>query len=298
MKSEDNYYEILGVSVESDQQEITRAFKQALKELPENPVEAAKRRDQLEKSYYFLGDELRRFEYDRMKFNKKLPVSSADNKPLFSEPTSASNALRRKESFPQYPSSSSPGPDRGNIGGHNEDKRPNPAILIGLFLFVFVLGKVWLPGDVPSSPPRNMPAFNYNWPQPAFDPLKLPPNGEVHYYITSQPMAPFSIDTAEGANYFIKLVDGESGAVAVTIFVRGGELVETKIPLGNYKFRYASGYDWYGEEYLFGAGTICAKADKDFHFYQYDQGVMGHKVSLIKHVDGNLHTRQIDPGRF
>lgn len=298
MKSDDNYYEILGVSTEADQQEITRVFKQALKELPEDPAKAAQRRKQLEKAYYFLGDEMRRFEYDRMKFNKKLSASSTENRPLLSEPNTPSNALHSKESFPQYPPNSSPWSDRKNTGSHNENKRPNPAILIGLFLFVFILGKVWLPGNVPSSPPQNRPAFNYNWPQPDFAPLGLPPNGEVHYYTAGQPMAPFSIDTAEGANYFVKLVDGKSGAVAATIFIRGGELVETAIPLGNYKFRYASGYDWYGEEYLFGAGTICAKAEEDFNFYQYDQGVMGHKVSLRKHVDGNLHTRQMDPGKF
>jgi hypothetical protein len=38
----------------------------------------------------------------------------------------------------------------------------------------------------------------------------------------------------------------------MTIFVRGGENVETLVPLGSYYVRYASGTTWYGHDHLFG----------------------------------------------
>lgn len=53
----------------------------------------------------------------------------------------------------------------------------------------------------------------------------------------------------------------------MTIFVRGGENVETLVPLGSYYVRYASGTTWYGHDHLFGDyHTGYSKADEVFNF--------------------------------
>lgn len=41
MKPDENYYEILRLAADADQQEITQVFKQALKELPKDPAESS-----------------------------------------------------------------------------------------------------------------------------------------------------------------------------------------------------------------------------------------------------------------
>lgn len=300
MKPEDNYYEILGIATNASQEEITRVFKQALQELSGDLTEAAGRRNQLEKAYYILGDEMRRFEYDRIMFNKKTPEPKIEYKPPSSEPAKDRSAFRHhpplSQRDPYYDRFTSASRDRKQ----GSDKRPSTWVLVGLFLFVFLVGKVWLPEDVPNSGLKSLSAVNPDsyMPQPDIPPLELPLGGEVHYYTAGEPLAPLSINTAAGSNYFIKLVDRNTGAQVMTLFVRGGEWVETKVPLGNYELSYASGQDWYGEEHLFGAGTICAKADPEFRFYQDDTSIMGHTLSLIKQADGNLHTRRITAKEF
>jgi len=289
MKPEDNYYEILGIAADARQEEITRVFKQALQELPEDLDEASARRKLLEKAYYFLGDEMRRFEYDRIMFNRRTPEPAEDTS---------------TERPPQPLSPQDPYYDRfanaSRTKNQESDKRPSAWVLAGLFLFVFILGKAWLPGYIPESEQKNLPAVDpYSYmPQPDIPPLELPPGGQVHYYSAGEPLAPLSINTAIGSNYFIKLVDPNTGAQVMTLFVRGGQRVKTNVPLGNYELRFASGTDWYGEEYLFGAETVCAKADPEFRFYQDDTSIMGHTLSLIKQADGNLHTRRITAKEF
>ncbi len=293
MKPEDNYYEILGVAVDVSQEEIARAFKQALKELPEDPAELAGTRNQLEKAYYVLGDEMRKFEYDQVMFNTKFPASNSDTKPPSYEPDSTVNAFRSDQPLSKQDQYYDRFASASRNRKQGKDKRPSAWILAGLFLFVYVLGKAWLPGDVPEPGPENLPAVNSDslMPQPDIPPLQLPPGGEVHYYTGGEPLAPFSVNTAEGSNYFVKLVDPDTKTEVVTLFVRGGEWAETKVPLGNYELRYASGQDWYGEEYLFGTGTVCVRASQEFRFYQNESGFMGHTVILIKQAGGNLNTR-------
>lgn len=300
MKPEDDYYEILGIAADASQEEITRVFKQALRELPEDMKEAAGRRNQLEKAYYVLGDEMRRFEYDRIMFDKKSPETKIEVKPSPSEAARDRSTFRHHQPLSQRDTYYDRFASASSARNQGSDKRPSVWVLVGLFLLVFVLGKVWLPGGVPRPGLENLPAVNTDsyMPQPDIPPLELPPGGEVHYYTGEEPLAPFSIDTAAGINYFIKLVDRATGAQVMTLFVRGGQRVKTNVPLGNYELRFASGTDWYGEEYLFGTGTVCAKADQEFRFYQDDTRIMGHTLSLIKQADGNLRTRRITPTEF
>jgi hypothetical protein len=52
----------------------------------------------------------------------------------------------------------------------------------------------------------------------------------------------------------------------MTVFVRGGETVETRAPLGKFIVKYASGDTWYGYDHLFGPDTTYTKADETFIF--------------------------------
>ncbi len=101
-----------------------------------------------------------------------------------------------------------------------------------------------------------------------------------------------------GTNYFIKLVDVDTGNTAVTVFVQGGQNVNTKVPLGIYEFRYASGENWYGENDLFGPQTVYMKANDRLSFHMNGQQIVGHTVTLINRIDGNMHTQVINKSKF
>ena len=128
--------------------------------------------------------------------------------------------------------------------------------------------------------------------------LDLPPNGEVHYFEQKESIAPFNINTQPNTNYFIKLVDHNTGQLALTIFVRGGQNVNIQVPLGSYELRYALGTNWYGEDQLFGPGTAFEKADTILAFYRNGNQVVGNTVSLIRQVNGNMPTTEINKANF
>lgn len=108
--------------------------------------------------------------------------------------------------------------------------------------------------SAPTPPPFNEPI------------VALPDNGELVVKANYSLVAPFQIKSQGGENYLLKLTDAESGVDVMTVFVRGGETVETRAPLGTFIVKYASGTTWYGYEYLFGPSTTYSKADETFAF--------------------------------
>lgn len=184
-----------------------------------------------------------------------------------------------------------------------ESKKMSGLSMVALFIVVYLFAKAW-PG-VSSSfssnssllPRTNVTTSNANTVN-NMNALDLPPNGDTHYYQQAEAVAPLKITTQASANYFIKLVDKNTGKLALTIFIRGGQSVNTKVPLGTYEFRYACGTNWYGEEQLFGPGTVCEKADKIFDFYHNGSQITGHTVTLVKQANGNLPTSTISKDNF
>jgi hypothetical protein len=79
-------------------------------------------------------------------------------------------------------------------------------------------------------------------------------------------VAPFEIRSQVGDNYLLKLTDVATGEDAMTVFVKGGQTVTTRAPLGRFVVKYASGSTWYGYEHLFGPKTSYSKADQIFEF--------------------------------
>ncbi|MCE8547558.1 hypothetical protein KBY25_17170 [Ruegeria pomeroyi] len=108
--------------------------------------------------------------------------------------------------------------------------------------------------------------------------------------------APFEIKTSPGSDYFVKLVDYQTGADAIGIFVKGGQVLEVQIPPGSYKMRYASGRTWRGSSHLFGPGqhTSFAQSTSRFDFTLYG----GYTVELIRQVGGNMPTSAISKSQF
>lgn len=126
----------------------------------------------------------------------------------------------------------------------------------------------------------------------------LPTNGEYENHTYKTPLAPFKITTRGDENYFVKLVDCQTGQTSVTLFVRGGHSAEVEVPLGTYIMKTASGKTWYGPEHLFGPETSCTKADSTFRFYADVDGYMGHQVTLYQVLNGNLSETRIPTSEF
>lgn len=112
-------------------------------------------------------------------------------------------------------------------------------------------------------------------------------------------IAPLEIKTSAGPEkYYIKLVDAQTGETVMTFFIYGGQRFETKVPLGIYYLKYASGEAWYGEGRWFGPNTSYSKADQTFEFYRLGSQISGYTVELILQRSGNLSTRKISASDF
>ena len=123
---------------------------------------------------------------------------------------------------------------------------------------------------------------------------QLPQNGAIHAYSNKERIAPLSIKTGgDKVHYFVKLTDWDTDTPVQTIFIRGEHTVETTVPLGSYRLKYAAGKTWLGEDELFGDETIYSKAEKRFDFIQEGNNASGYSGELILQTGGNLSTVHI-----
>lgn len=113
-------------------------------------------------------------------------------------------------------------------------------------------------------------------------------------------VAPFEIVTQRGMNYFVKLVDANTGLDRLAIFVTGGKREEVSVPTGRYKMKYAAGVTWYGEDIFFGPGdkTVFSESSSIFHFRETAAGYEGYTVELILQAGGNMSTHNIPRNQF
>jgi len=127
----------------------------------------------------------------------------------------------------------------------------------------------------------------------------MPSNGAIKTFSNKSRIAPLKIETTRGANYLVKLVSLYSQKPVMTVFIRGGNTVTTKVPLGSYTIKYASGNNqWYGYKHLFGKQTQYSKADTTFTFENTGYQVTGYTISLYRVSNGNLSTSSINPSDF
>jgi hypothetical protein len=140
-------------------------------------------------------------------------------------------------------------------------------------------------------PSKLLPQFN--------EPEKpLPYNGMTKNYTYEECIAPLKIVTKSDMHYYVKIVDWYTDRLVQTIFVRAGRSVETQVPLGSYKIKYAVGATWYGEIHRFGPETAYSEADDRFDFEIIDNHVSGYTIELFLQRDGNLQTRRISANEF
>lgn len=130
-------------------------------------------------------------------------------------------------------------------------------------------------------------------PKPQPLPLTSVLKGQVPQSRTTGPLV---IQTRSGSgNYYVKLVEKNTGITRMTIFVREGATTnELNVPAGTYEMRYATGKTWYGEEALFGDETTYNKADSDFNIGYGN----GYTVELYLQQFGNLETRRLNKENF
>lgn len=115
-------------------------------------------------------------------------------------------------------------------------------------------------------------------------------------------VSPLTIKSRRGVDYFVKLVVPFSRNEVMSFYVRGGQPLTVKVPLGTYELKYAAGSKWYGQKYKFGPDTIYSRANETFRFEAketYD-GITysGWTVELILQTGGNLRTQRIDASDF
>lgn len=126
-------------------------------------------------------------------------------------------------------------------------------------------------------------------------PMSLPVNGDTESFHNREEVAPLRIKTPVNSveHYFIKVVDVLEENTVKTIFIRSGNTIDTKLPLGSYRIKYATGKTWYGTEHLFGPETMYSKANKTFIFTREANGYSGYTIELILQQRGNLRTQRI-----
>jgi hypothetical protein len=156
----------------------------------------------------------------------------------------------------------------------------------------------------PAGETINPETFSARQPARAFtEPLiPLPATGRIRSLWRSSPetvLAPLRVVTATGSpNYYVKVVDWETHAARLVLFVRSGQTLSVRVPVGVYELRYAAGEKWYGEEYLFGPETAYRRADEQFDFRAEGEKVSGFTVELIKQINGNLRETSMKPSDF
>ncbi len=121
-----------------------------------------------------------------------------------------------------------------------------------------------------------------------------PNEGVYARYDQSPSVAPLTLRTASGSNYFVKIADAVNGRPILSFYVFGGSTFRVEVPAGSFILKYATGDNWCGDRELFGASTEIIQTDRIFQF-DYDHG---YKIDLIRRREGNLPAKQISPRIF
>lgn len=153
----------------------------------------------------------------------------------------------------------------------------------------------------PDPAPAAAPAETSRW-EDVTPTEPMPMSGVFKRYVKTRrgdPMPPFKISTSENAqNWLIKLCDQESNLPVMTVFVRAGETVEVKVPIGSYRVKFASGERWYGESNLFGPDTDYSTIDDPLDFRVKGNQLVGHALSLTAVPNGNLWRKELAAADF
>jgi len=124
----------------------------------------------------------------------------------------------------------------------------------------------------------------------------LPASNVVSYTSNLDRVAPFSVFVNGSDNAFVKVKARNTNETIITLFIRAGDSVETKMPLGEYDLFYARGKKWFGYDHLFGSRTAFFKASNVLKFYQHGNTTHGTTITLdTRTLEGNnLRTNRVN----
>lgn len=200
-------------------------------------------------------------------------------------------------------------------------KNQNSRVLIVLVLYivaVFVVCAYIHTMDKTGTPVTSRSLFSIHDPTPtptaAPDPIR-PSNGTRLITPDYQQTCPLEIKADTGADYYVYLqyqyapVQSQAARELhstakqpyesdLAFFVKSGQTVEINVPIGVYKFYYATGTTFYGTKLLFGAHTGCYVADELLTFNVEDDYYIGHTITLRKTTSGNFETDYISDSAF
>lgn len=92
---------------------------------------------------------------------------------------------------------------------------------------------------------------------------------------------PLQVKTAPGRDYYLTLIDDETGQSTLAAYIVGGDFFRVLVPPGSYALRVAYGVEWQNEETLFGAGTRVFEMAAPLRFETQGIGTkLGHLVDL------------------
>ena len=125
-----------------------------------------------------------------------------------------------------------------------------------------------------------------------------PYNGKKIISSHKSALAPLSVFTSYGEDYYLCLTDPNSNEIEMSFYVRGGTDASVDVPLGTYEIFYATGTTWYGKDHLFGPETRYYKCDEDFTFSKTNTGYTGWDLTLYAVSNGNMDTDPVSADAF
>jgi hypothetical protein len=122
------------------------------------------------------------------------------------------------------------------------------------------------------------------------EPVEPPPTGimEKRFF---RGMAPLNVKTRhEGRHFLVKLLELPGQKEILSAFVRSGDTLNLRVPLGEYALKYAVGSTWYGTPWLFGSETVYNRIEEDIAFTFGGNELSGYRIEL--YIEPKLLTKK------
>lgn len=184
-----------------------------------------------------------------------------------------------------------------------DETKKNMFLLLGLACAILIGAVLYSTATVEHNKPAvSVPAY----PKPAY-------NGKIIIEPDYECVCPLEVNVEKGTDYYVRLrYVGEADSDIsrrltfsasrpyesdIAFYVKSGQSVEVKVPIGVYKFYYATGHTFYGSKELFGNETSRYEAEQEL-IYARGNSYGGHSITLKKVPFGNLGTHSVNKNSF
>ena len=139
-------------------------------------------------------------------------------------------------------------------------------------------------------------------------------NGEIIIVPDYECVCPLEVNVEKGTDYYIRLKylrasnsdvgrrltysASEPYESDIAFYVKSGRSAQVNVPIGVYKFYYATGHTFYGTKELFGNETLRYEAKQELSFSVKGNTYGGHSITLKKVPFGNLGTHSVNKNSF